>query len=85
MPPGVNSGLALGYARCNMRAMTLDEYLRTADTNAAKLAEAVGISPASITRIRQGKQNIKLDLARSIVDKTGGAVTLNDLATERAA
>lgn len=65
--------------------MTLDAFLSRKTMTAAALAEAVGVSAASITRIRRGGQNISLDLAKRIVTATAGMVTLDDLAMERAA
>ena len=65
--------------------MTLDEFLGHKTMTATALAETVGVSAASIARIRKGDQNITLDLARRIVTATGGMVTLDDLATQRAA
>ena len=65
--------------------MTLEQYLTGKGDTATALAERCGISPASMSRIRKGEQNISLDLASIIVSQTGGKVTLNDLATGRAA
>lgn len=65
--------------------MTLDEYLRTHPVTAGAFAERIGMSAASVTRIRKGDQNITLDLATKIVAATGGKVTLEDLATAKAA
>lgn len=65
--------------------MTLDEYLRDNPITAAALAARIGTSPASVTRIRQGRQNITLEMASRIVSATGGKVTLEDLATTKAA
>lgn len=60
--------------------MTLDEYL---DTEGAKspaiLAEEIGMSEASLSRIRRGKQNITLEVVRKIIDATRGAVTADGL------
>lgn len=65
--------------------MTLDEYLRTHPVTAAAFAGRIKVSPASVTRIRKGGQNIPLALAREIVTATGGKVTLEDLAVGLAA
>lgn len=65
--------------------MTLDEYLSSTPDTAAALAARCGISPASISRIRKGGQNISLSLARTLVEQTGGKVTLDDLAARLAA
>lgn len=65
--------------------MNLDTYFeRTADT-AAALAQRVGVSAASMSRIRKGGQNISLSLAEKIARETGGEVTLEDLAKARVA
>lgn len=65
--------------------MTLDEYLKSTPVTAATFAERIGVSPASVTRIRNGGQNIPLKLAKEIVSATGGKVTLEDLAVGLAA
>lgn len=65
--------------------MTLDEYLKAHSITASTLAERIGKSSASVTRIRQGKQSLSLELAARIVAATGGKVTLEDLATQEAA
>ena len=63
--------------------MTLDAYFANTGTTAATLADAVGVTGASMTRIRRGEQNISLDLALKIVTATGGKVTLEDLGMTR--
>lgn len=63
--------------------MTIDAYLDAAGITASALAEAVGVSGPSMTRIRRGEQNISLDLANRIVLATGGKVTLEDLSMTR--
>lgn len=65
--------------------MDLDTYLASHDVTAAAFADKVGISAASITRIRQGKQNISLDLGKRIVAASGGVITLDALADRSAA
>ena len=65
--------------------MTLDQYLKDGKDTAAALSERVGISAASMSRIRKGGQNISLALAERIVRETGGKVTLECLAKARAA
>lgn len=65
--------------------MTLDAYLEAKHDTAANLAGKVGISAASISRIRKGGQNIPLGLAFRIARATDGRVTLEDLAVELAA
>lgn len=63
--------------------MTIDAYLEASGTTAAALADAVGVSGPSMTRIKRGGQNISLDLANRIVLATGGKVTLEDLSMTR--
>ncbi len=58
--------------------MTLDAYL-TKHSTAAEFAQKVGISEASLSRIRAGKQNISRDLMRKIHEESGRKVTLNSL------
>jgi DNA-binding transcriptional regulator YdaS (Cro superfamily) len=65
--------------------MTLDEYLKSTPVTAASFADRIGVSAASVTRIRKGGQNIPLSLAQKIVSATGGKVTLEDLAVGLAA
>lgn len=65
--------------------MTLDQYLETADTNAAMLGAKLGLSGASVSRIRKGQQNITLDLAAKIEEATGRVVTVADLLQVRRA
>lgn len=65
--------------------MTLDAYLKTQAVKASDFAARIGVSAASVTRIRRGDQNIPLSLANRIVTATGGKVTLEDLATSQAA
>lgn len=59
--------------------MTLDQYLETTGKTAAAFGDMIGISGASVSRIKKGEQNITLDLARDIVNSTGGAVSIFDL------
>lgn len=66
-------------------AMTLDQYLRDASDTAEALASRVGVSAATISRVRKGTQNISLSLANKIAQETRGLVTLEDLAIGLAA
>ena len=59
--------------------MTLDAYLREHNISGADFAQRLGISEASITRIRRGEQNISRELMRSIIEQSGGAVTADAL------
>ncbi len=63
--------------------MTLDEYL---SSDGAPTAAEFGalceppISEASISRIRKGRQNITRDTMLSIIEASGGLVSLDGLA-----
>ena len=65
--------------------MTLTQYMDKHKVTLAELSDRTGLSAASLSRISKGQQNISLDTARAIVAATGGKVTLNDLASLRAA
>lgn len=85
MPPDVIPALDRAYALCKLAVMTLDEYLRANDDTAEALAVRVGVTGASMSRIRHGVQNITIDLARAIERETAGKVTVAELAQSRAA
>lgn len=68
-----------------LRCMTLDEYLRTSDDTADALAARVGMSKASMSRTRKGKQNLSMDTIAAIVRETKGKVTADDLLIAREA
>ena len=59
--------------------MDLDTYLNQPGVIAAELAVRVGVSEASLSRIRRGGQNITRETIRKIVEATGGAVTTESL------
>lgn len=65
--------------------MSLDEFLRRDATSAKALAAALGISEASLSRIRRGEQNITRETIRAIVEAIGGAVTAEELVFAEAA
>lgn len=65
--------------------MTLNQYIDSHSMTGADFAKRIGVSAASVTRIRQGRQNITLELAQRIVAATGGKVTLEALAAKSAA
>jgi transcriptional regulator with XRE-family HTH domain len=79
MPLGVEIGLALTYAPCNIVAMTLDEYLTLDGKTAAQLAADANTSGATITRILYGDAQPSTEMIRAIVEATGGQVTADDL------
>lgn len=59
--------------------LSLDAYMIAYRVSGRDLAARVGISEASLTRIRQGRQNIARDLIRRIVLETDGIVTAHAL------
>lgn len=66
--------------------MTLDQYFRQSDDDTPdKLADRTGISAASLSRARNGKQNLSLDAISAIVRETKGKVTADDLRETREA
>ena len=65
--------------------MDLNQYLKASSDTAASLADRVGVSAASISRIRRGDQNISLALAKRIVSETNGLVSFEALARDKAA
>lgn len=66
--------------------MTLDQYLKLSDSpNAAQLGAMCDppISEATISRIRQGNQNMTADMMRRIIAASGGMVTAEGLLAKR--
>lgn len=60
--------------------MTLDQFLSAPSApTSADFAAAVGISEASISRIRKGAQNITRDVMLDIIRASGGKVTADSL------
>jgi len=59
--------------------MDLDSYLRDSGTTGIDFAGLIGVTEASLSRIRRGNQNITRDLIRRIVEVTGGKVTAAEL------
>lgn len=56
--------------------MTLDEFLSMEDApTAAEFGARIGLSEASISRIRKGEQNITREVMRRIIAESGGKVT----------
>lgn len=58
--------------------MTLDQYLNEGHGTPRQLAQAIGLTEVSISRIRRGEQSPSLDTMRKIADATGGKVMPND-------
>jgi plasmid maintenance system antidote protein VapI len=59
--------------------MTLDSYLRDNAISATDFAATIGLTEASVSRIRRGEQNISRETIRLIVENTGGAVSADEL------
>jgi len=60
--------------------MTLDQYLRSDGApTAAEFGAKVGLTEASISRIRKGQQNITRDTMLAIISASGGKVTAEAL------
>lgn len=60
--------------------MTLDQYLSSDGApTAAEFGAKVGISEASISRIRKGEQNITRDVMLRIIAASGNSVTADGL------
>lgn len=60
--------------------MKLKEYLKTNKIKAKEFAEKIGVTPAYVTLIHQGKRWPRVDLMRRISEATDGQVTANDFA-----
>ena len=56
----------------------LDSYLEQARLTNAAFATRVGVSEATISRLRNGKQTASHELIRRIVSETGGQIEPND-------
>lgn len=59
--------------------MTLDQWLIREQLTNAEFGRRIGLSEASISRIRRGEQDPSADTARLIVAETNNAVTHNEL------
>jgi len=59
--------------------MTLDQYLTSGEVTASEFAAKVGVTEASISRIRKGTQNITRDLMAKIISASNGKVTADEL------
>lgn len=57
----------------------LDLYLEQTGETATSFAARVGCDVSTITRIRRGEMTPGLELAKRIVDETGGKVRFEDL------
>lgn len=58
--------------------MHLADYLRDHEITLAAFAERIGRSPATVSRLANGKQLPDWDTVRAIRRATKGAVTAND-------
>lgn len=59
--------------------MTLDQYLAATGRTGSDFASAVGLTEASVSRIRKGQQNITRDVMRRIIAASDGQVTAEAL------
>lgn len=59
--------------------MDLDTYLRENAISGIEFAALLGVTEASLSRIRRGNQNISRDMIRRIFDLTSGEVSLGAL------
>lgn len=59
--------------------MTLDQYLTDEGVTAAVFGQRLGMSEASVSRIRRGEQNITRDVMRRIIAASGGKITPDGL------
>lgn len=59
--------------------MTLTEWRAQEGFTMTQAAERLGLTQPTISRIEAGKQWPDKDTIKVIVDRTGGAVTANDL------
>ena len=59
--------------------MDLDTYLREVSIDARQFAAQIGMTEASLSRIRRGQQNITRDTMKRIIAASGGKVTLESL------
>jgi transcriptional regulator with XRE-family HTH domain len=57
----------------------LDAYLTARSVSNRDFSQRLGVSEASISRLRRGKQKPSLDVALKIERETAGAVTPTDL------
>ena len=60
--------------------MRLEDWMRARGVSDEELADRVGVSRASISRIRRSKMNVSMATAQRIYAATDGAVQPNDLA-----
>lgn len=66
--------------------MTLDQYLKLPGApTAAAFGEMVGLSEATISRIRKGEQNFTRDVMLRIIEQSGNLVTADGLLRKAAA
>lgn len=61
---------------------SLDSHLSESGESNAAFGVRVGVSEATISRLRNGKQSPSLALIRRIAEATGGVVTANDFCDE---
>ena len=59
--------------------MTLNDYLEAKSISGADFAALVGVSEASLSRIRKGEQNITRELMQRIITASGGKIKADTL------
>lgn len=59
--------------------MTLADYLASQNITAVDFAARIGLSAASLTRIKHGEQNISRAVIRRIVEASDGLISADDL------
>jgi len=62
--------------------MTLDQYLTETNTTASTFAEKAGLSVATVSRLRRGKNRPDWATMDIILKAAGGKVTPNDFLSE---
>lgn len=68
-----------------MTCHPLRTYRQKTDISLAKLAEKVGTTRASLSRIECGRQTPSLDLVSRIIKATGGKLKADDFLPRRSA
>ncbi len=59
--------------------MKLDRWLKVNDISQADFARAIGMDPASVSRVVTGRQWPSAEMMIQIVERTEGKVTANDV------
>jgi plasmid maintenance system antidote protein VapI len=59
--------------------MRLAEFLKLKNISQTDFAEAVGTSPQMMTEVIKGRKRFSPDMAKKIVDYSGGKISLEEL------